>query len=82
MTDYVIRDITAKADAEAYIVSGNTHLDAINKFDGLLREKGKCVNRTIVSYPEQRWIFSTESINLDKYCKQESYEIYPKEVEE
>lgn len=82
MTDYIIRDITAEADAETYIVSGKTTLDAINEFDGLLREKGKCVYHAIVSVPDTKWIFMTESIKLDKYYKQESYEIYPKDVEE
>lgn len=82
MTDYIIRDITAEADTGAYMVSGNTPLDAINRFDGLLREKGQCVCHAIVSCPESRWIFTTESIKLDKYYKQESYEIYPKKVEE
>ena len=79
MTDFIIRDITDEADAEAYIVSGNTTLDAINKFDGRLREKGMCVNHAIVSVPETRWIFTTESKKLDKYYKQKSYEVYPKE---
>ncbi len=82
MTDYIIRDITSEADAEVHMVSGNTPLDAINKFDGMLREKGKCVCHAIVSCPESRWIFTTESKKLDKYYKQESYEIYPKEVEQ
>lgn len=82
MTEYIIKDITAEADAEAYIVNGKTPFDAINKFDGLLREKGICVNHAIVSVPDTRWIFTTESVKLDKYYKQESYEIYPKKVEE
>lgn len=80
MTDYIIRDIIDETGERTYIVCGNTPLDAINKFDGLLREEGMCVNHAIVSRPEPRWIFTTESIRLDKYYKQESYEIYPKEV--
>lgn len=82
MTDYIIKNITTEADTEECMVSGNTPLDAINKFDGRLREKGMCVNHAIVSVPETRWIFTTESIKLDKNYKQESYEIYPKKVEE
>ena len=83
MSDYlIINDNPKDVNHGTVIVSGDTPLDAINKFDGLLREKGMCVNHAIVSHPEPKWIITTESIKLDKYYKQESYEIYPKEVEE
>lgn len=82
MTDYIIRDITAVADAEAYIISGETTFDAINKFDRMIRkDRNECVNHAIVSTPETKWIFTTETVKADKFYKANSYVIYPKEDE-
>ena len=80
MIDYIIKNlIGVEGDAETYIISGESNLDAINKFDKRIREKDEQVSFITMSNPSGRWIFCVDTMVKDKLYRPKSYEIYPKE---
>lgn len=80
MTDYIITNlIGGEGDNENYIISGESPLDAINKFDRRIREKDEQVSFITMSNPSGRWIFCVDTMLEDKLFRPKSYEIYPKE---